>query len=126
MKLYNNNQSKGNFQSFVNFTKKKKNDTVIIFGASLFIRTPYNIRFLTFILFKHVKVGKHIEYMRQKLSKNMLIVKFHPSKKCLHIFFFFHPRIKSHPGFFYTGIGSSQTEISFRRKRVNSFHHRQG
>ena len=24
MKLYNNNQNKGNFQSFVNFTKKKQ------------------------------------------------------------------------------------------------------
>ena len=29
-----------------------------------------------------------LEYMRQKL-KNMLILKFHPGMKCLHVFFFF-------------------------------------
>ena len=50
---------------------------------------------VTFIMFEHVKVGKHIEHIRQKLSKSMLIVKFHPGMKCLHNFFsFFHPGMK--------------------------------
>ena len=42
--------------------------------------------------------------MRQKLSKNMLIVKFHPGIKCLHIFLLF----------------LSRDEISSWQKRVNS------
>ena len=29
------------------------------------------------------------EYIRQKLIKNMLILKFHPEMKCLHVFFSF-------------------------------------
>ena len=45
----------------------------MIFRASLFIKRAYNIFFLTFTMFRHVKAGKHIEYMRQKLSKNMLM-----------------------------------------------------
>ena len=73
----------------------------MIFSASLFIKKPYNIFLLTFIIFRHVKVGKHIECMRQKLSKNMLIVNFDPVFKCLHVFFsFFHPTMKSHPCLF--------------------------
>ena len=39
--------------------------------------------------------------MRQKLSKNMLIVKFHPGMKCLQTFFsFFCPGMKLHPCIF--------------------------
>ena len=58
------------------------------------------------------------EYIRQKLIKNMLILKFHPGMKRLHVFFsFFHPRMKSHPCL------SSQDEISSRQKRVNSKRH---
>ena len=60
----------------------------MIFRVSLFIERPY-IFLLIFVMFKHVKVGKQIEYMRQKLSKNMFIVKFHPEMKCLHVFFVF-------------------------------------
>ena len=55
------------------------------------------------------------EYIRQKLIKNMLILKFRPGMKCLHVFFsFFHPGMKSHPCL------SSRDEISSRQKRVNS------
>ena len=36
---------------------------------------------------KHVKVEEHIEKMCQKLSKNLLVVKFHPAMVYLHIFF---------------------------------------
>ena len=42
-----------------------------------------NQNFFRKTLRSNLKVGKHIEYMRQKLSKNMLIVKFHPGMKCL-------------------------------------------
>ena len=70
---------------------------------------------VTFIMFKHVKVGKYIEHMRQNLSKDMLIVKFHPGMKYLHMSFFFPPRDQ-----ILTGMSSSQVEISSRRKRVNS------
>ena len=57
---------------------------------------------------KHVKAEKHFEYMREKLSKSILIVKFYFRMNCLHIFFSF---------FFY------QDEISSRQKSVNSDRH---
>ena len=58
------------------------------------------------------------EYIRQKLIKNMLILKFHPGMKCLHVFFsFFHPGMKSHPCL------SSRNEILSWQKRVNSKRH---
>ena len=45
----------------------------------------------------------------------MLILKFHPGMKCLHVFFsFFHPGIKFHPYL------SFWDEIPSRQKRVNS------
>ena len=46
-------------------------------------------------------------YMRQKLSKKMLVLKFHPGMKCLHIFFFFSFR----DGNFILGCNSSRNEI---------------
>ena len=58
------------------------------------------------------------EYIRQKLIKNMLILKFHPRMKCLHVFFsFFHSGMKSHPCLSY------RDEISSRQKLVNSKRH---
>ena len=70
----------------------------MIFRASLFIKKPCNIFLPTFIMFELVKVGKFIEHMCQKLSKTMLIEKFHRRMKYLPIFFsFFHPRIKFDP-----------------------------
>ena len=72
------------------------------------------------------------ENVRQKLIKNMVILKFHLGMKCLHVFFsVFHPRMKSHPCLssrheihlgtidrddFITGRVSSRDEIS----RVNT------
>ena len=48
----------------------------------------------------------------------MLILKFHPRMKCLHVFFsFFHPGMKFHPCL------SSRNEISSRQKRVNGKRH---
>ena len=71
----------------------------MIFRTSIVIKKSYNIFLRTFIMFKHVKVEKHIENMREKSSKNMLIVKFHPGMKCLNIlFFFFHPGMKFYSG----------------------------
>ena len=69
------------------------------------------------------------EYIRQKLKKNMLILKFHPGIKCLHIFFsFFHPEMK-----FYSCLFDSDefipgwNFISVKTcKQVETFHHRQG
>ena len=53
----------------------------------------------------------------------MLILKFHPRMKCLHVFFsFFHPGMKFHPVFF-TGMSSSRDEIPSLQKRVNSKRH---
>ena len=48
----------------------------------------------------------------------MIILKFRPGMKCLHVFFsFFHPGMKFHPCL------SSRDEISSRQKRVNSKRH---
>ena len=58
--------------------------------------------------------------MPQKLSKNMLIVKFYPGMKCLHVFFlFFIPGWNFIPAFL-IGMSSSRDEISYLQKRVNS------
>ena len=89
------------------------------FGTSLFIKRPYVSLHSYSIMLKHVTLEIIIEYVRQKLIKNMRILKFHPGMKCLHVFFFlfFHPRMKSHPCL------SSQDQISSRQKRVNSKRH---
>ena len=89
------------------------------FGTSLFfIKRPYVLFIHTPTMFEHVNVGKHIWIIRQKLIKNMLILKFHPEMKCSHVFFsLFHPRMKSHPCLL------SWDEISSRQKRVNSKRH---
>ena len=69
---------------------------IMIFLALLFMKTPYKIFLLTFTMFKHVEVRKHIEYMCQILSKNMLIVEFYSGMKCQHVFFsFFHETCSS-------------------------------
>ena len=96
MKLYNNDKNKEKFEFFLKFTKKINGND---FPGLAFFKNPYNIFLVIFIIFKHVKVEKHIKNMCQKLSKNMLIVKFHLGMKCLHIFFsFFHPKMNFHPG----------------------------
>ena len=42
------------------------------------------------IMFKHVNFEKaYLNTYVQKLKKNMLILKFHPWIKCLHVFFSF-------------------------------------
>ena len=85
------------------------------FGTSLFIKRPTFHYILTLITFKHINFGKHIWIHTSKLIKNMLILKFHPRMRCLHVFFsFFHPGMKSHPCL------SSQDEIWSRLKCVNS------
>ena len=109
MNLYNKDKDKDKFQSFVILTKKIHDN---YFWASFFIKRSYNVFLLTFMMFKHVKVGKHIEYMHQKSSKNMFIVKFHHGMKCLHTFFFFIP-----------GRNFISTKTC---KHKETFHHRQG
>ena len=84
MKPYNKNKNKGKFQFCVNYTKKICHNN---FSGFTFYKRPSNAFFLTFIMLKHGKVRKHIEHMRQKLSKNMLIVKYYPGMKRLHVFF---------------------------------------
>ena len=77
--------------------------------------------FITFILSlcsNTLTLESIFEYIRQKLIKNMLILKFHPGMKCLHVFFsFFHPGMKFHPCL------SSRDEILSRQKLVNSKKH---
>ena len=75
---------------------------IMNFSASHFIKRPYNIFLLTFIVLKHVKVGTHIDDMRRKLSESMLIVKFYSGMKCLHnfIFVFLHSGMKFNPCLF--------------------------
>ena len=73
----------------------------MVFWASLCTKRSYKVFLLTIIMFKHANVGKHIEYMDQKLSKNMPIVKLYPRMKCLRVFFsFFYLWMKFHPCLF--------------------------
>ena len=62
------------------------------------------------------------EYMRQKL-KNMLILKFHPGMKCLHVFFSFFILGWNFIPVFLTEMSSSRYEILSQQKRVNSKKH---
>ena len=66
-------------------------------------------------MFKHDEVGKYIEYMRQKLSKYMLIVKFHPGMKGLLIFFSFFILGWNFIPVFLKGMNSLRDEISSQR-----------
>ena len=92
MQLHSNDKNKRKFQFFVNFTKKiNDNDFSGKKKKRPFYEKAYNIFLVTFIKFKHAKVGTHIEYMRQKLSKNMLIAKLHLGMSA-HTFFVFIPR----------------------------------
>ena len=77
------------------------------------------------IMFKHVNFEKaYLNTYVQKLKKNMLILKFHPWIKCLHVFFsfFFVPGWNFTPVFL-TGMSSSQVEISSWQQHVNSKRH---
>ena len=60
------------------------------------------------------------EYIRQKLKKNMLILKFHHGMKCLHVFSLIYTRMKFHPCLFDRADFIPGYEISSRQKRVNS------
>ena len=99
------------FQSFLNFTNFTKKIIEIIkmflhfwfftccphpfyFWTSLFIKRCYvSVHSYSHyvISFKHVNFGKHVWIHTSKnfLKKIMLILKFHPEMKCLHVFFFF-------------------------------------
>ena len=120
------------FQSFVNFLKKIKEIIKMFlhfwfftycshpfsFRASFFIERPMFHYIRTFIMFRHVEYGKHTWIHTSKIRKSMLILKFHPPMKCLHVFFsFFHPGMKFHPCL------SSRNEILSRQKRVNGKRH---
>ena len=61
MSLYKNDKYKGKLRLFVNFTKKINDNDFLSFT---FYKKFYNIFLLTIIMFKHVKVGKHIDCMR--------------------------------------------------------------
>ena len=89
--------------------------------ASLFIKRLYNIFLLTFIMFKHFKVGKYLEHMRQKLSKNLPIFNFFTRMNCFPSFFLRFFILGSHfIPVFLTGISSSGDKISSKKKRVNN------
>ena len=87
------------FQSFVHFPEKIKKKmfsdfllVVFIFSfKTLLLERGLMLHYIyTLIIFKHVNFGN---------KKNILILKFHPGMKCLHVFFsFFHPGMKFHLG----------------------------
>ena len=119
------------FQSFLNSTKKMiEIKCFYVFDFLLVVLILFllglhflkrGLMFITFILSlcsNTLTLESLFEYIRQKLIKNMLILKFHPRMKCLHVFFsFFHPGMKFHPCL------SSRDEISSRQKRLNSKRH---
>ena len=85
---------------------------------TFFMKRPYVSFIHVLIMFETLTLESIFEYIRQKLIKNMVILKFHPGMKCSHVFFsFFHPGMKFHPCL------SSRDEISSRQKRVNSQRH---
>ena len=116
-------------QYFLNFTKKIIEIIMIIFYylllSSFFFFSDFTFykEALCFIIFilslrsNMLNLESIFEYIRQ----NMLILKFHPGMKCLHVLFFI-PEWNFVPVFL-TGISSSRYEISSRRKRVNSKRH---
>ena len=121
------------FQSFLNRTKKiieVKCFFVFDFLLIIFILFWGDFTFFIkrrFVSFIHMFLSlcsntltleSIFEFIRQKLIKNMLILKFYPWMKCLHVIFSFsHPGMKSHPCL------SSRDEISSQQKRVNSKRH---
>ena len=98
-------------------------------GFTFFKKVPYNTLVVPSTMLKHVKVGKYIEYMRQKPSKNMLIVKSHPGMKCLNIFFYVFSsqnEISSLPfsqGWVHPGMKFIPAKTC---KQWETLHHRQG
>ena len=50
-------KAKGNFNHLKTLQGKQM---IMIFLALLFMKTPYKIFLLTFTMFKHVEVGKHV------------------------------------------------------------------
>ena len=88
------------------------------FRASLFTKRPYVSLYSYFHYVQTCWIWKTYLNTFVKNSKNMLILKFHPGMKCLHVFFsFFHPGMKFHPCL------SSRDEILSRQKLVNSKKH---
>ena len=75
---------------------------------------------------KQVKVVKLIQYMRQEIIKNKLIVKFHPRISVYTFFSFFHSRVKSHPclfdrdEFIQAKPCKQQETLHHRQERVSS------
>ena len=84
------------------------------------------LRFITFILSlcsNMLTLESIFEYIRQKYKKNILILKFHPGMKRLHISFLFFILGWNFIPVFFTGMSSSRDEISSREKGVNSKRH---
>ena len=77
------------------------------FRVSLFTKRPYVSLYSYFHSVQTCWILKTYLNTCLKNEKNMLILKFHPGVKCLHVFFsFFHPGMKFHPCL------SSREEIS--------------
>ena len=95
----------------INLTKKLIEIIKMFLHFWFFTCRPHP--FHTLIMFYNNNFGKHIF---QKLKRKMLILKFHPGMKYLHVIFSFsHPGMKFHP--------CPWDEISFQQKRVNSKRH---
>ena len=88
------------------------------FRVSLFTKRPYVSLYSYFHSVQTCWIWKIYLNTSVKNKKNMLILKFHPGMKCLHVFFpFLHIGMKFHPCL------SSRDEISSRQKRLNSKRH---
>ena len=88
------------------------------FRASLFIRRHYLTLYSYFHYVQTYWICKTYLNTYVNNRKNMLILKFRPRMKCLHVCFsFFHPRMKFYPCLW------SQDEISSLEKHVNSKRH---
>ena len=97
---------------FSDFTFYKEALSFIAFILSLYSNTSTLESIFEYICQKWKKT--------KKTKKNMLILKFHPGVKCLHVFFSSRDEISS---VFLTEMSSSRDEISSRQKRVNSKRH---
>ena len=88
---------------------------IMIFWSSLLVKRPYTIFLVTFIMFRHVKVGKHIEYMRQNVLKKRAHCK--SSSWVMHLLFLLFTLR-------WNFISTFLTEMSLsRQKCVNSNKH---
>ena len=128
-------KAKWNFSLFSKLHKENYRNNKNVFTFLIFYLLSLSFFFSDFTFYKEalyfimftlsfcsntLTLESIFQYIRQKLKKkNMLILKFHPRMKCLHVFLsFFHPEMEFHPCLFDIFF-LVRDEISSRQKRVN-------